>query len=122
MSDNRVKFRDPRFDLSGEIRPKAVGLFDCFSNFDKCRPEVACDIIPSVAIGFVGSDIRAKLGDFRLNSGQIIRLFGWPHPFYTLFAVKPKMPGFVVERVGMDVKLGDPKSNRSIDIFEPLTF
>ena len=39
-----------------------------FSNFYKCRPEAADDVIS-------GLDVRVKLGDSRLNSGRIIQLF-----------------------------------------------
>ena len=47
-----------------------------FSNFKKCRPEVAGDVIFGAALAYVGVDVRAKLGDSRLNRGRIIRL--WP--------------------------------------------
>ena len=43
-------------------------FFDRFSNFDKCRPEVAGGAMSSVAIYKVGLDVHAKLGDSRLNS------------------------------------------------------
>ena len=39
-----------------------------FSNFDKCRPEGADDVISSVAVDKVGIDIRVKFGDSTLNS------------------------------------------------------
>ena len=48
------------------------------SNFDKCRPEVAGDVISGVALGYVSMDVRAKLGDSRLNNGRIIQLFVKP--------------------------------------------
>ena len=41
-------------------------------------------VISGVAVAFVGVDVRGKFGDFRLNSGRIIRLFGRPYPFYAL--------------------------------------
>ena len=61
-----------------EIRAKAIGggILDSFSNFDKCRSEVAGDVISSVAIEYVGMDIHVKFCDSRLNNGQTIRLFG----------------------------------------------
>ena len=71
------KFCDPHLNHSGEIRPKAVrgGIFSCFSNFDKCRPEVvAGDVISGVSVDSVGTDDHANLGDYRLNSGWILRL------------------------------------------------
>ena len=45
------------------------------TNFDKCRSEVAGDIISSVAVYYVGRDVRATFGEPRLNSGRIILLF-----------------------------------------------
>ena len=56
-----------------EIRPKAVGdgIFDCFSNFDECRPEVADDaIISGLVVELAGMDVPIKLGDSTLNSGR----------------------------------------------------
>ena len=66
VRDKCVKFRDPRLNRCGEIRPKAVrgGIFGCFSNFYTCEPEVAGDVIPGVASVYVGVDVRAKFGDF----------------------------------------------------------
>ena len=34
-----------------------------FSNFEKCRPDVADDIISGVAVEQVGMDVRVKIGD-----------------------------------------------------------
>ena len=58
------------------MRPKAVGvgIFCCFSNFDKCRLEVAYDVISSVPVGSVGMDVLVKFGESMLNRGLIIRL------------------------------------------------
>ena len=55
-----------------------------FSNFDKCPQEVAGDVIPGAALVDVGMDVRVIFSDFRLNSGQVIRLFDRPDPFYAL--------------------------------------
>ena len=76
----------PRLNSSEEIRPKAVGgsIFGRFLNFDKCRPEVASDVISGVALFYVGMGVRAKFGDSRLNSGQIIRLWPGGRVFCTL--------------------------------------
>ena len=55
------------------------------SNFDKCRPELAGEVISDATLAYVGVDDRAKFGDSMLNSGRIngiIRLFGRPDPFY----------------------------------------
>ena len=48
-----------------EIRHKAIesGNFDRFPNFDKCRSEVAGDVISGVAVDYVGMDVRAAFGD-----------------------------------------------------------
>ena len=67
-----------------KIRPHAVGsgIFGRFPNCDKCRSEVAGDVIPCVAVDDVGMDVRATLGDSGLDSGPIILLFGRPDPFH----------------------------------------
>ena len=51
-----VKFRDALLNHSGEIRPKAVEapFRPLFSNFDKCRPDVAGDIVSGVTAGHAG--------------------------------------------------------------------
>ena len=61
---------------ANKIRLKAVGdgIFGLFSNFDKCRQEVADDIIFGVDKEYVGMDIRVLFGDSTLNSDQITRL------------------------------------------------
>ena len=73
-----------RLNRSREIRPKKAvgcGIYYHFSNFDKCWPEAAGDIISGVASDYVGMDIHARICDSRLNIGLIIRLFGRPDPF-----------------------------------------
>ena len=57
-----------------KIRPKAdgSGIFRRFPTLDKCRPEVAGDVISGVAVGYVGMDVRATFGESALNSGQTI--------------------------------------------------
>ena len=50
------------------------------SNFDKCRPEATGDVISSMTLDYVGTDVPASFGDFRLNDGRIIRLFVRPDP------------------------------------------
>ena len=57
-----------------KIRPKAVGsrIFGCFPNFDKCRSEVAGDVMFDVAVLYVSVDVRSTFGESGLNSGQII--------------------------------------------------
>ena len=46
-----------------------------FTNFDRCRAQVASDFISGVAVGYVRMDVLVKLDDSRLSSGRIIRLF-----------------------------------------------
>ena len=44
-------------------------------NFNKCRPEVASDVISGAALFYVYVDVGTNLGDFRLNginSGRVI--------------------------------------------------
>ena len=50
---------------------KAVrcGIFGCFSNLDKSRPEAAGDVISGTVLDYVGMDVRASSGDYRLNRG-----------------------------------------------------
>ena len=59
-------------------------MFGRFSNFDNCRPEAAVDVMSGMAVEKFSTDERAKLGDFMLNSGQIIRIFGRKDLFYAL--------------------------------------
>ena len=80
VSDEFVKFRDPRLNRSGEILPKAVGcgIFDRFSNCDKCRPEEAADVIFGIALDYFSADVAANVWDSRSNNGLLIRLFVRP--------------------------------------------
>ena len=86
VPNERVIVGDPRIIRSGENRPKAgeCGILGYFQNFDKCRLESAGDIIFSVALDYVGMNVRAKIGNSRLNIGRIIQPFGQPNPFYAL--------------------------------------
>ena len=43
-----------------------------FSNFDKCRPELAGDVISGVDIEWIGDDVCVKCGDSMVNSDRII--------------------------------------------------
>ena len=45
--------------------------FRPFSNLDKCRPQVAGDVISGVVLDLVGMDVSVKFGDSMLNSGRI---------------------------------------------------
>ena len=78
VPDKRLEFHDPHLNHSLEIRAKD-STFDRFSNFVKCRPEVAGEVISGMAMV-----VRAKFGDSRLNSGGTIRLFGRPDQFCSL--------------------------------------
>ena len=70
-------FSEPSTDRQTRIRPKAVGgSFSAVSSkFEKCRLEVADDVISGLAVDQVSMDVHVKFGDSMLNSGQIIRLF-----------------------------------------------
>ena len=46
-----------------------------FSNVERCRQEVADDVVSDVAVDYVGMGVRVKFGDSMLNSGRIIQLF-----------------------------------------------
>ena len=76
VPDKRVRFHDPRFNLTGEIQPKDVGGGICgrFSNFNKLRPEVAGDVISNFAVDSTNLDVLVKFGDSTLNSSRIIGL------------------------------------------------
>ena len=50
------------------------GIFGRFSNFKKCRLEVAGDVISSVAVDYVGMDVGATFGESGLNTCRIILL------------------------------------------------
>ena len=45
-----------------------------FSNFEKCRPEVADDVVSGVAVEKIGMDVHVKFGASMLNSSRIIGL------------------------------------------------
>ena len=47
--------------------------FRSFSNFAKCRPEVAGDVVYGKTVFYVDVDVRATFGDSPLNSGRIMR-------------------------------------------------
>ena len=57
-----------------KIRPKTIGsgIFGRVPNLDKCRSEVADDVISGVTVDYVGMDVRATFGESGLNSGRII--------------------------------------------------
>ena len=42
-----------------------------FSNFDKCRPEVAGDVVSSVALVYVDADVHAKYGDLIASCNRL---------------------------------------------------
>ena len=52
VPDKALEFRDSSLNLSGEIRPRAVGMviFGRFSNSEKCRPELAGEFISGIAL------------------------------------------------------------------------
>ena len=54
---------------ASRIQPKAV---NCGIIGDKCRPEVAGDVMSGV--DQVGVDVHVKFGDSLLNSGRLIHL------------------------------------------------
>ena len=57
-----------------KIRLKAVGsgIIGRFPNIDKCRSEVAGDVISGVAVYYVGTDVHARSSWSGLNSGRNI--------------------------------------------------
>ena len=74
-----LQFCDPCLNSYEEIQLKAVrggilGRF--FFNLDKCRPEVASDVLSGATLvyTYVDVDIRAKFGDSRSNCYRDVRL------------------------------------------------
>ena len=63
--------------------PKAAGC-GISVVFQTLQSQVAGDVISGAILDYVGMDVPAKLGDSRLNSGRIIRLFGRSDPFNAL--------------------------------------
>ena len=70
--------------LKFEPKPTEAAFSAVFSNVVKCPSEVAGDVMSGVAVDQVGVDVRATSGESRLNSGQIIRVFGQPDSFCAL--------------------------------------
>ena len=64
-----------------DLKPSAAEFSTDFSKCHKLRREVVGDVISGRDADYVGMDDRGKVGDNRLNSGRIIRLFGRPDPF-----------------------------------------
>ena len=68
-------------------KPSEVALLAVFPNFDKCRPEVAGDVVSGVAVDWVGLDVCVRFGHSRFNRGRIIRLFAGRTHFAHVCAV-----------------------------------
>ena len=58
-----------------------------FSNFDKCRPEVAGDVIYGAALVNIGVDVNAKFDDIQ-----------WPN-YSTLWGAGPDVRTFVQHQI-----------------------
>ena len=87
--DQRVKQDDHQLvgqakRCATQIRSKAIrsGIFCSFANSDKCRSEVAGDVISGVAVDYVSVDVHARLGASELRGGRVIGLSGRLDPFY----------------------------------------
>ena len=48
--------------------------FQPFLNFDKCRPEVAGDVISGTAVDFASLEVLVKFGDSDCRRGEVIDL------------------------------------------------
>ena len=74
-----------------KIRPKAIEstILGPFPNFDKCRSEIAGNIMSGVAVQYVGEGVRSTFGKSALNSGRIIWLLAsrtrFKHHFSPVF-------------------------------------
>ena len=100
-----------------------------FSNLDKCRPEVASDVMCGMALDDVGADVQASFGDYRLNSGRIIRLCPAGPVLHTFvefciaFCSRQEAASYVISNAFVKaivpdkcVKLCGPRLNRSREI------
>ena len=59
--------------------------FRSFTNFNKAeQKQLVTSVISCMAFDYVVTDVHASLGDSRLNSGRIIRLFVLPESFCAL--------------------------------------
>ena len=54
--------------MNKAVRGGILAVFRTY--FNKCRPEVAVDFISGVAVDWIGMDVRAKVGDSKLNGGD----------------------------------------------------
>ena len=110
---------------------KAVGcgIFGRFSKTDKRRREAAGDVISGMVLGYVGMDVPARLGNYRLNNGRFIQLsLAGPvlHNFVqylVTFSSRPEADNDVVSNtfvwpIVLDkyAKFRDPSLNRSREI------
>ena len=85
----KLSYRDTRY-YRGTITfnfSSPVSIFRHFSKLDHCRPEAGGDVLSGVAFDFLGADVPAGLGNYRLNTGRIIRLFVQPDQFYALLCI-----------------------------------
>ena len=66
-----------------KIQPKAIGggIFVRVSNYT----EVAGEVISDAAVDYFSMDVCATFGESGLNSGRIIRLFGWHYDLRITF-------------------------------------
>ena len=71
--------------LKFDQKPSEATFSPVFSNFNKCQPEVADDVISGAVVDLVDTDFRVRFGDSKLNSGRAIKTLCRPDPFYTPF-------------------------------------
>ena len=70
--------------LKFDPKPQEEAFSAVYSNFSKCQPKVAGEVISGKAVEYVGIDVHEKFGDSTLNNGRIIRLFVQEDSFYAL--------------------------------------
>ena len=61
-----VKLKQEAYQLVGQAKRGR------FPNFDKCRSEVAGDVMSGAAVHNVGMEVGSTFGEFGLNSSRII--------------------------------------------------
>ena len=73
------------------------GIFGLFSNFGKCRPEVADDVISNAALDYVSVDALAKFSDSKLKGSRIFSTL-WPAGPVLHTSVQYLIPFFSAEQ------------------------
>ena len=66
-----------------QTKPSDAAFLAVF-NLVQCRSEAAGDVISGTVSEYIGADVHASFGAYKLNSCRITQLFVQPDPFCTL--------------------------------------